>query len=31
MTPEQAARLVDSIPDGKPRVVVGGSGTEKDW
>ncbi|MDP2309346.1 MAG: VWA domain-containing protein [Pseudomonadota bacterium] len=31
MTREQAARLVDSVPDGTPRVVVGGRGTEKDW
>lgn len=31
MSRDQAARLVDSIPDGKPRVVVGGSDTEKDW
>ncbi len=31
MTREQAARLVDSVPDGTPRVVVGGRDTEKDW
>lgn len=31
MTREQAAKLVDAIPDGRPRVVVGGDGTEKDW
>ncbi len=31
MSAEQAARLVDSIPDGTPRVVVGGADTEKDW
>jgi Ca-activated chloride channel family protein len=31
MTREQAARLVDSVPDGTPRVVVGGRGTEMDW
>jgi len=31
MTAEEAARLVDSVPDGKPRVVVAGRGTEKDW
>jgi hypothetical protein len=31
MSREQAARLVDAIPDGRPRVVVGGDGTEKDW
>lgn len=31
MTAEQAARLVDAVQDGTPRVVVGGAGTEKDW
>jgi Ca-activated chloride channel family protein len=31
MTRDQAARLVDAVPDGKPRVVVGGRDTEKDW
>lgn len=31
MSPEAAARLVDGVPDGKPRVVVGGRPTEKDW
>lgn len=31
MTAEEASRLVDSVPDGKPRVVVAGRGTEKDW
>jgi Ca-activated chloride channel family protein len=31
MSPEEAARLVDGVPDGKPRVVVGGSGDERDW
>ena len=31
MTAEQAERLVDSVKDGTPRVVVGGRGSEKDW
>jgi hypothetical protein len=31
MTPEEAARLVDGVRDGKPRVYVGGRDTEKDW
>ncbi|MDP2315395.1 MAG: VWA domain-containing protein [Pseudomonadota bacterium] len=31
MTSEQASRLVESVPDGTPRVVVGGRDTEKDW
>ena len=31
MTAEQAARLVDSVPDGKPRVSVGGRSEGKDW
>lgn len=31
MSKEAAGRLVDGVPDGKPRVVVGGRSTEKDW
>ncbi len=31
MTREQAVRLLDAVPDGKPRVVVGGRATERDW
>jgi Ca-activated chloride channel family protein len=31
LTAEQAARLVDAVEEGRPRVVVGGRDTEKDW
>ncbi len=31
MEPQEAARLVDSVPDGHPRVVVTGRSTEEDW
>lgn len=31
MSKDAAARLVDGVPDGKPRVVVGGRATERDW
>lgn len=31
MSAAEAAKLVESVPDGKPRVVVAGRGAEKDW
>lgn len=31
MTKEEAARMVDSVPDGTPRVAMGGHEAEKDW
>jgi Ca-activated chloride channel family protein len=31
MEPQEAARLVESVPDGHPRVVVTGRSTEEDW
>ena len=31
LTKEEAARLVDGVKDGTPRVAVGGNDTEKDW
>jgi Ca-activated chloride channel family protein len=31
MTAEEAARLVDSVVDGRPRTRIGGDTTEKDW
>ena len=31
MTPEEAARLVDAVMDGRPRTRVSGDTTEKDW
>ena len=31
MTPEAAARMVDAVEDGKPRIAVGGRGSGKDW
>ena len=31
LTKDEAARLVESVQDGKPRVVVAGQTTEEDW
>ena len=31
MTREEAARLVESVPDGKPQGVVGGASDGRDW
>lgn len=31
MTKEQAAQLVDSVQDGKPRVALGGASSGRDW
>jgi hypothetical protein len=31
MSPEAAARLVEAVPDGRPRVVVHGETSEEDW
>ena len=31
MSAEQAARLVDAVPDGKPAMAVGGTSSREDW
>jgi hypothetical protein len=31
MTEAEAARLVDGVKEGRPRVTVAGRGTDKDW
>lgn len=31
MSPTEASRLVDSVPDGKPRVAINGRSSGKDW